>query len=56
MPSTSCFIEARLRKDVDARHEAGHDGGEARRAKLSFFDGLSFVMAGFIPAIHFLFC
>jgi hypothetical protein len=34
-------------KDVDARLEAGHDGGGHRR-----LPSLSIVMAGLVPAIH----
>jgi hypothetical protein len=40
------------REDVDARHKAGHDGGEACAQKhRPPSRGLSSVMAGLVPAI-----
>jgi hypothetical protein len=42
-----------VREGVDARHKAGHDGGEAVRSNSSRPDlKPSLVMAGLVPAIH----
>jgi hypothetical protein len=58
VPAIHVFAVAR-RQDVDARHKAGHDGGEPLHerngAKHKWRNGgLSFVMAGLVPAIHVL--
>ncbi len=65
MPALVAGIHAFLefaKQDVDARHKAGHDGGEAVRftrhgrtcpgPKLMVSRGSSTVMAGLVPAIH----
>ena len=40
---------------MDARHKAGHDGGEVRRGHDSGErNAFQFVMAGLVPAIHVL--
>ena len=59
-----CVLKT-VREDVDARHKAGHDGGEVVARNKAGHDGREavrfnsswpgikpFVMAGLVPAIH----
>jgi hypothetical protein len=68
MPALVAGIHAFLefaKQDVDARHKAGHDGGEVVARNKAGHDGREavrfnsswpgikpFVMAGLVPAIH----
>jgi hypothetical protein len=52
-----CVLKT-VREDVDARHKAGHDGGEVVARNKAGHDGREAVrfnvMAGLVPAIHVL--